>query len=101
MPAFPASGQAPAIADGTVLRQACADFLLYYLYGSCIGYIAGVHDRYVSAPGDGPSICLPDDMTAEGRRDVVWAYLDDHPDRLDDSAESLVLRSLIAAFPCQ
>ena len=98
--ALPAAAQPAAVMDGTALHAACADWSLYYLYGSCIGYIGGVHDRYVSAPGDGPMICAPQDVDPEARRDVVFAHLEAHPDRLGDSAESLVLRALIAADPC-
>jgi hypothetical protein len=62
----------------------------------CLGYITGVSDVFKDT-----SICYPKGVTAGQIESIVIKYLNEHPDRLHYSADSLVLDALGKAFPCK
>jgi Rap1a immunity proteins len=61
--------------------------------GLCAGFIIGV-----SVSID--DVCRPDNATNGQVIKIARKYLDDHPEELNQSAQSLVHHSLIKAFPC-
>jgi hypothetical protein len=64
--------------------------------GMCIGYVVGVMSvmEYINV------LCLPDKSTHAQAALVVQKYLSDHPEKLHENAEELVIESLQEAFPC-
>ncbi|RUT35036.1 hypothetical protein EMQ25_03530 [Arsenicitalea aurantiaca] len=95
----PASA-ASSLWTGAVLAEACADGELYYLFGQCMGFLAGVHDQYRANFGETALICLPEDSTPEALREPLLTYLDANPGEVELPAHALTVRALIAAFPC-
>jgi hypothetical protein len=61
-----------------------------------LGYIAGVHDV-----GFGANHCTPSSVTAGQLLDLVRQTLEGVPQHRDKSADSLVLITLKAAWPCK
>lgn len=73
--------------------------------GICMGYIIAVGDTLTQFSNDGGYFlgyrsCMPE-ITVVQAREVVVNFLNEHPDRLDRGAFSLVVRALSEAFPCQ
>lgn len=70
-----------------------------YHLGLCIGFIKGVTNTLSEQRlGD---ICPPDDLTNEGLKDVVVAWLRKHPEFLDAPAVGAVVSATTEAFPCE
>jgi hypothetical protein len=67
----------------------------------CLFYVAGVSDGYSVASGT-KRICLPKDGSATYAQIamIVSKYLNDHPERLNNDPEYLILDALYGAFPC-
>ena len=65
----------------------------------CLGYIVGVVDGYLALRTN-PVICIPAKVTMGQINDIAVTYLTDHPEKRQYTADSLVLASLIQAFPC-
>lgn len=63
----------------------------------CLGYVLGVHD----ALGAARYFCVPGTMTAGEVRDIVTEYLRTNTEKLDFSADTLVLLALAQARPCE
>jgi Rap1a immunity proteins len=71
--------------------------------GICLGYISGTNDGYryaLKLRGLKPDYCYSDNVTNGQLVKVVVKYLNDHPERLQYSADSLILDALFQAFPC-
>lgn len=91
------------ILDADGLREICSDYMRYYDYGRCTGYIVGAHDQHVLAVGWEVNICVPleDGQTADHLVAPVLAYLERNPRRLSDPASSVVVAALTEAFSCR
>lgn len=86
-----------AFYDGNKLLAECADEQNLL----CIGFIIGVADTYeFFSNGQARAVCLPPNVTVQQIRDVAANYLNDHPDVRHYSAESIVLKAWMEAFPC-
>ena len=70
-----------------------------YDKGSALGFVVGIADGEESQKR--PRICISDQVTRGQVRDVVKKYLTEHPEQRHFTAASLVIESLMAAFPCQ
>ena len=99
--------QAPAAATGTSGNQLfdwCGHRDGGPLDVLCLGYINGVMDGIgvtEAAHNTTHFYCVPQGVTNNQSRDVVIAYLRDHPNLRHLAAYVLVLQSLRVAFPCQ
>jgi hypothetical protein len=69
-----------------------------YHLGLCIGFIKGVTNTVAEQKLGG--ICPPDELTNEGLRDVVVAWLRAHPQFLGAPAVGAVVSATAEAFPC-
>ena len=69
----------------------------------CLGYVQGVHDLY-AALKNGEFIvsqyCKPQNAPVSQMLRVIMKYLKDHPENLNYSASSLIIKALGEAFPC-
>lgn len=90
------------------------------LWSICIGYVTGVDDGLItgslvlisdlfpkeSAEQWGNRIhkylkyCTPENATRQQKALVVSKYLKDHPEKLSDEDDVLVLGAFVAAWPC-
>ena len=61
------------------------------------GFVAGVADAAL----DGNTYCSPGDATLGQFNDVALAYLRAHPETLPQTASTIVLEALKAAYPCR
>ena len=104
---------AAAMADtGTQLQTTCKKPDIGYAY--CLGYITGATQALsawsAATPKDArtkatspnvPSLyCLPREVSNVQTMQVVVRYMDEHPERLNLSADTLVGYALEAAYPC-
>jgi hypothetical protein len=69
---------------------------LNYEQGMALGYIMGVADT-----GLGISHCTPANATAGQLHDMVLIHLRAFPERRTRTADSIVMETLKAAWPCQ
>ena len=69
-----------------------------YHLGLCIGFIKGVTNT-LSEQRLG-EICPPYELTNEGLKDVVVAWLRKHPEFLDAPAVGAVVSATTEAYPC-
>lgn len=67
----------------------------YFEQGTAMGYIMGVSDV-----GLGVLHCAPATATAGQLQDMVTQYLRIYPERRTKTADSLVIDTLKAAWPC-
>ena len=72
-----------------------------YMRGVCLGYILGVDDRGWGKTHGGLSYCTPKGLTANQLQKIVSKYLNDHPEELHYTADVLVGKALLKAFPCK
>ena len=100
-----------AFADtGTELQQTCKKPEIGYAY--CLGYITGATQALSTASSrpaekQSPSasnppgrFCLPQGVSNVQTMQAVIRYMDEHPEQLRLSAETLVAYALQAAYPC-
>lgn len=105
-PLEPAVQTEPVINTGSGLLENCAvdpaasgQAERDYHLGLCIGFIKGVTNT-LSEQRLG-EICPPDELTNEGLKDVVVAWLRKHPEFLDAPAVGAVVSATTEAFPCE
>lgn len=70
---------------------------------TCMAYVMGAHDmqdEIASTDLISSAFCPGDLTTPTQQMDVVTAFLRDHPEKRDQSAPSLIVEALRAAFPC-
>lgn len=75
----------------------------------CMGYLLGFYEGYEAkaaadkVQGDAPhrEVCLPENLAADQMVRVVVKYLREHPERLQQPANLLVVQSFYATFPCK
>ena len=79
---------------GNVLKADCESTSLVN-QGICLGYVMGVADALAKQ-----KICAPLSVTAGQLESVTKKYLNEFPERLHYSADSLVTDALSKAFPC-
>jgi hypothetical protein len=84
--------------DGNELLERCSSEQSFGS-GYCAGYAAAIADAARVISGD--QVCIPATATLAQVRDVVIQYLREHPEERHYAAGSLVLRSLLVAFPCR
>jgi len=102
-----------AIADtGTQLQSTCKKPDIGYAY--CLGYITGATQalstwsaatkrataNHTASPNAPSLYCLPRAVSTVETMQVVVKYMDEHPERLNLSADTLVGYALEAAYPC-
>jgi len=87
-----APGKAPLSGDlGNISMQ-----------GICVGAVGGM--RYLANDGTTQSehaTCIPSAVTNGQALSVVVRYLRNHPERLHEQFESLVLAAFVEAWPCK
>lgn len=88
------SAQAAFWDGNTLLSRLTSDDAALRLSG--LAYVMGVHDSLEKI-----NHCPPTNATAGQMRDIVRNYLTNLPAERHLSAESLVLKALELAFPCQ
>jgi hypothetical protein len=72
-------------------------------YGYCVGYIASASDTAEMWANQGfmkKAICHPENVSQGQLRQIVVKFLEENPEKLHLSADSLVVTALIRAFPC-
>jgi len=70
--------------------------------GYCYGYVQGLIDMNASYKGSGqvPLFCLPQTISnGEGAR-IIFQYLQNHPERLNEYAGIVAVDAYREAFPC-
>ena len=95
--------------DGNALLSRCnadeENFSKDILTGNCLGYVAGVVDSYEIAQSSGIMrryYCLPEGrISVRQLTDITIDYLENNPADRHHIGSSLILRALIAAFPCR
>lgn len=79
-------------------------------YGTyCMGYLRGFYEGYSAKAaanrvlGDAQhrEVCFPDSLPTDQAVRIVVKYLREHPERLQQAANLLVLQAFYAAFPCK
>ena len=76
--------------------------------GYCIGLIDGlvtfnyVYETVLQAEGKGDAVqmCLPERVSTRQMAEVIVKFLDDNPNRLQDSGQALAAQALVTAYPC-
>ena len=76
--------------------------------GYCIGLIDGlvtfnyVYETVLQAEGKGEAVqmCLPERVSTRQMAEVIVKFLDDNPNRLQDSGQALAAQALVTAYPC-
>ncbi|VTU28479.1 Rap1a/Tai family immunity protein [Variovorax sp. PBL-E5] len=66
-----------------------------YEQGAAIGYIVGVSDF-----GDGVLFCMPSGATVGQVKQVVYNYMQKHPEAWDKSADFSIAAALQATWKC-
>jgi hypothetical protein len=79
---------------GNALHESCSN----NKYGFCLGYAAGIADAAAFYPQ--PFICIPNEVQLGQVRDVIAAYLAEHPETRHEPAYFLANQALRAAWPC-
>lgn len=64
----------------------------------CVGLIRGVIDTAKSLSN---MVCVPDNLDFDQLVRVIVKYLEDNPDTRGDRDTLLILKGLVAAFPCR
>ena len=67
----------------------------------CGMYLFGASDGATSVAGEDAHFCMPEQVKMEQLRRIFIKYVADNPHELHASASSIVLVSLIEAFPCK
>ena len=89
-----------------LLNQGRTDLLnetMWFAVGMCTGNIIGVMG-FLSEYGQQisvPQVCLPDTMEAGQAIKVVFKYLEENPEKLHQSAGSLIYAALYKAYSCE
>ena len=76
---------------------------LILMNGYCLGYLSGlvVSNQLFKEVGRGaPFFCPPEWVNPSQARLVFLKYMNDHPEKLQEDAGSMVMVSLMVAFPC-
>ena len=66
----------------------------------CLGIIAGYTDALRNTIGLN-SLCIPNKAEWEQRKKIVVKYMNDHPEKLHEYYEVLILQAMRKAFPCK
>jgi|HubBroStandDraft_1064217.scaffolds.fasta_scaffold168636_2 hypothetical protein len=90
------------------VQETPSDLSSSWSAGLCAGYISGVVDsqamweafEHVEKNYEQFHYCMPAAATNEQALKIVVKYLDDHPERLHEPANILILEALHKAFPC-
>lgn len=86
---------------GNYLREQCTGDDIGQAY--CLGYVVAIADA-LSAPGntglDGWRACLRPKQTAGHLKEVVTQFLQNHPEKRDFAAVSLIAEAYAVQFPC-
>jgi hypothetical protein len=88
------AGDYQTVNDGNGLLADCGD-TAGFNSGVCRGYFSGVDDTV-----SGILVCRPPESTNGQMVDVVLAGLRNHPEERHMASSYLVLKYLMAAFPC-
>jgi len=64
--------------------------------GAFLGYIGAINDMAVQH-----FYCLPNNVEGSTIADVVFKYLDEHPEKRTSMASVLVVNALKEAYPCK
>ena len=72
-------------------------------FGYCYGYIQGVIDMnsFNISSGQPPLFCLPQTISNGRIARLLFDYLKNHPERLQERAGLLVVDAYTEAFPCK
>lgn len=78
-----------------------SDDTYYQKSAHCTAYVMGAFDAILLARQlNGKPDCTPNNLTAGQMRDVTLKYMRDHPENRNMSAASIVLLSIVDAWPC-
>lgn len=61
-----------------------------------VGYVIGIHDAL-----SGTDVCTPSDLQQGELLEVVLSFMNEHRDRLGESADSLVIEALTTRWGCE
>jgi hypothetical protein len=92
---------AGAFENGRDLKQYCAEDAAQIKQAACFAYILGIADLLVGYHVAGLQICFPADVRFKLILAKTKEYLAEHPERLHDQPNKLVLDALATAFPCK
>ena len=99
---LPAQSQA-VFYDGNTLLQKCESDSATQ-YNVCAGYVIGLVDYQGTLVAwslvEKPIFCTPDNVRASQLVKVITKWLNEHPEKLHQSASSSVPIALYDAFPC-
>lgn len=73
------------------------------LRGNCLGYVAAAVDTWEIAQSANLMdryYCMPDRVSVDQLRAIAIKYIIENPSERHNIASSLILKSLIQAFPC-
>ena len=98
---------------GSELQIMCEEASRYYggyisadevLTKECYKYISGVVDSHTAfhiKKGFAPLYCMPNNAQLGQLAEMIYNYINEHPDSLNISAAQIIHDALGEAFPCQ
>ncbi len=66
----------------------------------CLGFIAGYTDALRTNLRNSETVCMPNQAEWEQRKKVVVKYMNEHPEKLHEYYEVLIMEAIEEAFPC-
>ncbi len=99
-PLWTGPGHAGTLQDGQDLKQYCAEDAAHVEQAACFAYILGIADLLAAFEVKGFHVCFPEGVDLKLMVATTEEYLADHPERLQYTADKLVLDALADAFPC-
>jgi hypothetical protein len=66
----------------------------------CLGIIAGYTDALRTSFRNSEIVCMPNQAEWEQRKKVVLKYMNEHPEKLHEYYEVLIMEAMEEAFPC-
>ena len=85
-------------ASGNDLMTACRGYQNNPDWGYCIGYVIAMNDAENSKPRK--EFCVPPSVLQSQLARVAVKWMEENPDKLHFSANSLVVAALVKSFPC-
>lgn len=74
-----------------------------FMHDKCLTYIQAVndaHNTFVKYKEFGAYYCLPYGTTYDQLGKIIYKYLNEHPEKIKQTASSSVLDALKESFPC-
>lgn len=84
---------------GSFLLDSCKS-LVQVSNALCGGFVLGVVDASRGKTWDGKLYCIPDEVRPGEIQTIILKWMEEHPEKLNLTASSLIQSALREAFPC-